>query len=70
VSKTKPRLVKPDYLGELEVAARGRAAYDALVLECVQVARDGGCTWEEIGTALGVTHQAARQRYAKHMRDG
>ena len=29
----------------------------------VRRAREFGATWEQIGTALGVTHQAARQRY-------
>ena len=25
--------------------------------------RDAGCTWEQIGDALGITKQAAQQRY-------
>lgn len=52
------------------VAARDNAAtaaddadYDLRV--AVRHARDAGATWEEIGDALGVTKQAAFQRFGK-----
>jgi len=31
--------------------------------DTVHAARQFGCTWKEIGTALGVTYQAAWERY-------
>jgi hypothetical protein len=39
-----------------------RNAEDA-VEDAVQKARDEGASWSEIGVALGVTRQAAQQRY-------
>lgn len=36
---------------------------DAIVRDLVREARDNGSTWQEIGDALGVTRQAAQQRY-------
>lgn len=35
----------------------------------VRLARDAGATWEEVGTALGVTRQAAQKRYAAAIYD-
>lgn len=63
------KLVGPDFLDEIATAARGRAMYDQLVIETIQKARDNGYSWGAIGTALNVTRQAARERYAKHMKD-
>lgn len=46
-----------------------RAAYDAqqqaeaVTAEAVHQAREAGRTWQEIGEVLGVSHQAAVQRY-------
>jgi hypothetical protein len=34
----------------------------------VSAARDAGATWAEIGSAMGVSRQAARQRYAGALR--
>ena len=59
----------PDFLAEIEKASRGRAMYDHLVIECVQKARDHGVPWDAIGESLGVSRQAATERYKKHMRD-
>lgn len=47
----------------LEAANRLRRAYDALVTELVLEARDSGATWAEIGETLGVSTQAAHQKY-------
>jgi hypothetical protein len=35
----------------------------------VNAARSSGATWEQIGDALGVTRQAAQQRYGQHQPD-
>ena len=47
----------------LEAANRLRHAADALVTELVIQARTEGATWADIGEALGVSTQAAHQRY-------
>lgn len=58
-------LTPPDYL-ELVRRARDTDALagQALTL-CVQQCRDAGHTWQEIGDLLGVTRQAAFQRFGK-----
>lgn len=38
-----------------------------LRLSAIRYAREMGATWGDIGRALGVSRQAARQRYARHM---
>lgn len=48
---------------QLEAAGRLRQAADDLVTEFVLSARDAGSTWAEIGEALGVSTQAAHQKY-------
>lgn len=47
----------------LEAANRLRRAADALVTELVLEARESGATWAEIGETLGVSTQAAHQKY-------
>ena len=44
-----------------ELASRG----DELIGRFVAEARDAGCSWTEIGARLGVSKQAARQRFAQ-----
>lgn len=54
-------------LARLEEAARMRdeigEVSDALLGHFVDKARRGGCSWSQIGDALGVTKQAAQQRH-------
>src|SRR5882724_5849482 len=40
-----------------------RTLSDALLDRYVRAARGDGCSWTEIGTALGVTKQAAHERF-------
>lgn len=47
----------------VELADRVRGRADELVDHFVQAARAVGCSWTEIGGALGVTKQAAQQRF-------
>ena len=47
----------------LRASAIIRAALDALQHELVGLARDEGASWSQIGAALGVTTQAAHQRF-------
>jgi hypothetical protein len=41
---------------------------EARVLELVQLARANGRSWTQIGIALGVSRQAARERFADKVR--
>ena len=54
-------------LAQLEEAARLRddvgELTDALLGHFVDQARRGGCSWSQIGDALGVSKQAAQQRH-------
>ena len=55
----------PAYL-DLIRCAQGTQQLSQEVLErCVQQSRDAGHTWQEIGDLLGVTRQAAFQRFGK-----
>ncbi|MDE0802780.1 MAG: hypothetical protein OSA99_05580 [Acidimicrobiales bacterium] len=56
-------LVRGDDSRRLEGANRLRHAADTLVTELVLAARDNGSTWAEIGEILGVSTQAAHQKY-------
>ena len=46
------------------LAERLRARADELLDHFVHAARQGGSSWAEIGSVLGVTRQAAQQRFA------
>jgi hypothetical protein len=39
---------------------------ERLTADWVQKARDAGASWQQIGDALGVTRQAAQQRYGRN----
>lgn len=41
-----------------------RRRVDLVELLVIQIARDSGATWEEIGEVLGISRQAARSRFA------
>ncbi|MEU5644143.1 Clp protease N-terminal domain-containing protein [Streptomyces milbemycinicus] len=66
---------QPDWLALLTTAAdlagRLQALADDLVEDYVEHCRMHGCSWTDIGTALGVTRQAVQQRFhAPHKRYG
>lgn len=58
---------QPDWIELLTAAARLagqlQALADDLVEDYVEHCRLHGCSWTDIGTALGVTRQAAQQRF-------
>ncbi len=56
-------LTHGDVERSLEAASRLRRAVDGLVTEEVLEARQRGATWAEIGETLGVSTQAAHQKY-------
>lgn len=47
----------------LRRAALARARSERQVAEAVELARRSGLSWKRIGTELGITAQAAQQRY-------
>jgi DNA repair exonuclease SbcCD ATPase subunit len=51
-------------LREVADAVEAARADEARVTEAVQIARAHGRSWNEIAVALGVSRQAARQRFA------
>lgn len=50
----------PGVLRDLDVV---QAAIEDVRIEIVTDMRAEGCTWGEVGDALGITRQGARQRY-------
>jgi hypothetical protein len=59
---------EPNLGDALRAAVDVRDAVDSFLGELVAMARAEGATWAEIGTALGVTTQAAHQRYGPRTR--
>jgi len=56
-------LTRGDVTQRLEAAQRLRHAAEALLAELVAEARKKGATWSDIGGTLGVSTQAAHQKY-------
>jgi hypothetical protein len=55
----------PDYLDLVRRAQDVDRLAEQVLKLCVQQCRDAGHTWQEIGDLLGVTRQAAFQRFGK-----
>jgi hypothetical protein len=55
----------PSYLGQIRSAQSAAELAERVLKLCVQQSRDAGHTWQEIGDLLGVTRQAAFQRFGK-----
>jgi hypothetical protein len=58
-------LTSPAYLDQVQTAQHAYELADQVLRLCVQQSRDAGHTWQEIGDLLGVTRQAAFQRFGK-----
>jgi len=52
-------------LRQIEQAQKDRAAAEAKLVRVVRSAHELGASWADIGTALGISRQAARQRFAQ-----
>jgi hypothetical protein len=52
-------------LADIAALVRGRRLIEWLMERLVDNARGHGASWSEIGNALGVTRQAAEQRYGR-----
>jgi hypothetical protein len=55
------------YLDVILKAQSIRATADRVLTLCIEQSRDAGHTWQQIGDLLGVTRQAAFQRFGKPM---
>jgi hypothetical protein len=68
ITQTRERASRPEPLELLASAARRQQELvdlgESLLDHFVQEARAAGCSWSQIGTALGVTKQAAQQRHS------
>jgi hypothetical protein len=58
-------LTAPAYLDLVQHAREAEAVAGQVLRLCVQQCRDAGHTWQEIGDLLGVTRQAAFQRFGR-----
>ncbi|WP_130178509.1 DUF3887 domain-containing protein [Cryobacterium sp. SO1] len=54
-----------DFAGAIGYSLRLQSAAEEVVRSVVQQSRERGATWQTIGDALGVSRQAAFQRYGK-----
>lgn len=54
-----------DILGKLDLITRTGNQVDAFLVEWVQLARSRKLSWAEIGKALGISRQAAWERFAR-----
>jgi hypothetical protein len=53
------------HMRRIAAAAEALAAADAALTDAVAAARAAGDTWAMIGTALGISRQAAYQRFGR-----
>ncbi len=56
-----------DVMQALRAAVLERSKAERHLVDAIQHARDAGMTWAAIGTTVGTSGEAARQRYAKHI---
>ncbi|MFH9979854.1 DUF3887 domain-containing protein [Streptomyces sp. NPDC017179] len=64
-SAARSPLTAPDYLELVRRAQEIDGLAGQVLKLCVQQSRDAGHTWQEVGDLLGVTRQAAFQRFGK-----
>lgn len=61
----------PDFpLEALEAVVEIRRGLESVERDAVMTARAKGATWDDIAAAIGVTRQAAYQKYRSHEVDG
>lgn len=53
------------HLDLVRLALAAHAETDVLLRAAIGSARSAGCTWEQVGAVLGMTRQAAQQRYGR-----
>jgi hypothetical protein len=62
---TVPRAVPGVELGRLIDAANAAADAERQLADAAHAARDAGASWAQVGDALGLTRQAAQQRWGQ-----
>lgn len=55
----------PTAVGGLRAAVQERSAAERHMLDAVRSAREAGLSWSAIGTLVGTSGEAARQRYGR-----
>lgn len=60
----------PEALEDLERLAVLRKQVEDMIVKAVREARRRGVSWYKIGPALGVTRQAAEERYKRKVKKG
>lgn len=55
----------PDWSDALDILAKLAATVESATDSAVRAARYDGLTWDQIGRGLGVTKQAAQQRWGR-----
>ncbi len=58
-----------ELLGNLPLIAQTAEQVDGFLVEWVELARDRKISWAEIGKAMGVSRQAAWERFARRVED-
>ena len=58
------RIEDGDHLGALEARATAVAGLDVITRQAISGAAAGGSSWKDMGDALGVSKQAAHQRWS------
>lgn len=54
-----------DAVAALRTAVQERSAAERHMLDAVRAAREAGMSWSTIGTLVGTSGEAARQRYGR-----
>ncbi|MFC9550018.1 hypothetical protein ACFTWF_04130 [Rhodococcus sp. NPDC056960] len=57
------------YLDLVRLTSRARESVDELLVSAIAAARSAGHSWDTIGAALGMSRQAAQQRFGKRIGD-
>lgn len=65
LDRTPLAVIRRSYLAWVTMQHRQAEASDANQVHAIQEARLWGCSWQEIGEALGMTRQAAHKRFAR-----
>jgi len=55
----------PEVFAELRAAVLSRSDAERSIRDAVQHAREHGCSWAFVGSLLGTSGEAARQRYGR-----
>lgn len=57
------------YLALVRLTSQARESVDELLISAIAAARSAGHSWDTVGAALGMSRQAAQQRFGKRIGD-